>query len=270
MIVFLQLTTAGSDSGPFDLYSNLDGYITAFETGVDKATLEAGYSTTVPDGASIVRITSTGDCINSVDITLRLAECDLDGYVENITTTTTTTALPIVSCEGTANSGGLELKDQYVSLDPAGGVITFLFNPQGQVDKLEIYHGLPQDGGINKKSTTSMTATTNDNVFDNVWGTPPDNLLPNDPDLPVDQFIGTNKMPYAPTRQAQFTADTGYDIPNMFVGGITYDQIVWWKYTSADYLIDPIATIRATGGSTDTIWDTLRACPTTTTTTTLL
>lgn len=93
MIVLLTLTTAGSDSGPFNLYSNLDGYITAFETGVDKATLEAGYSTTVPDGASVVRITSTGDCINFVDITLRLAECDLDGYVENITTTTTTTTI---------------------------------------------------------------------------------------------------------------------------------------------------------------------------------
>lgn len=91
MIVFLQLTTAGSDTGPFDLYSNLDGYIIAFETGVNKATLETGYSTTVPDYTNTVRITSTGDCINSVDITLRLAECDLDGYVENITTTTTST-----------------------------------------------------------------------------------------------------------------------------------------------------------------------------------
>lgn len=92
MIVFLKLTTAGSDTGPFDLYSNLDGYDTPFETGVDVAILEAGYSTEVPDGATIVRIQSTGDCINYIDITLRLAECDLAGYVENITTTTTSTS----------------------------------------------------------------------------------------------------------------------------------------------------------------------------------
>ena len=77
LLVLLTLTTAGSDTGPFDLYSDLDGFITPFETGVDKATLEAGYSTTVPDGASIVRITSTGDFVNSVDITLRLADCNL-------------------------------------------------------------------------------------------------------------------------------------------------------------------------------------------------
>jgi hypothetical protein len=97
MIVLLTLTTAGSETGPFDLYSDLDGFITPFETGVDKATLEAGYSTEVPDGASIVRITSAGDCVNSVDITLRLADCNLEGYVQAITTTTTTTGAPVIT-----------------------------------------------------------------------------------------------------------------------------------------------------------------------------
>jgi hypothetical protein len=259
MTVLITLTTAGADSGPFDLYTNLDGYVSAFATGVSKSALLAGYaSSAVPDFATIIRVKSTGDCVNYIDITL-----------VGTTTTTTTTLVPSVPCEGTTDSGGLELKDQYVNLDPDGGVITFLFDPLGQVDKLEIYHGLPENGGVNKKSTTSMTATTNNNVFDNIWGTPPDNLLPNDPNLPVDQFIGTNKG-VAPTRQSEFTIDTGYDIPNMTISGVTYDQIVWWKYTSADYLINPIATIRATGGSAGTAWYSIRACPTTTTTTTII
>lgn len=90
MIVLLTLTTAGSDTGPFNLYSNLDGFITPFETGIYKSVLESGYLTEVPDGASIVRLTSTGDCVNSIDITLRLADCNLEGYVENITTSTST------------------------------------------------------------------------------------------------------------------------------------------------------------------------------------
>ena len=90
MTIFLQLTIAGSDTGPFDLYSNFD-YLIPFETGVSKIDLEAGYTTIVPDYATTIRITSTGDCINSTDITLRTAECELDGYVEEITTTTTTT-----------------------------------------------------------------------------------------------------------------------------------------------------------------------------------
>jgi len=97
MIVFLTLTTAGSDTGPFDLYSNLNEFSIPFEEGVSKATLEAGYSTEVPDGASVVRITSAGDCVNSVDITLRLADCNLAGYVQEITTTTTTTSAPVIT-----------------------------------------------------------------------------------------------------------------------------------------------------------------------------
>lgn len=174
-----------------------------------------------------------------------------------------TTAV-IVPCNGTADAGAYELVDLYVSLDSTGGVIVFLFDPFGLVDKLEIYHGLPQVGGVNKKATTSQLAPGdfggNYGPFDNIWGTEPDILLPNDPSLPVDQFIGTIKGT-VPTRQAQYTADTGYTISSMTIGSITYDQVIWWKYTTADYLINPIATIRAVGGSTGTAWNSIRICP---------
>ena len=84
MTVLLTLTTAGTDSGPFNLYSNLDDYALAFESGVDKTFLEAGYaSSLVPDFTTVVRILSTGVCTTYVDITL-----------EEITTTTTTTLVP--------------------------------------------------------------------------------------------------------------------------------------------------------------------------------
>jgi uncharacterized protein (TIGR02145 family) len=100
MIVFLQLTTAGIDSGPFDLYSNLDAYSEPFEENVSRDSLIAGYSTDVPDYATTVRITSKENCISSVDITLRDVECDLDGYTVEITTTTTTTTIPsVIICD---------------------------------------------------------------------------------------------------------------------------------------------------------------------------
>ena len=84
MTVLITLTVAGSDSGPFNLYSNLDGYISAFESGVSKASLLAGYaSSVVPDFTTTIRILSTGTCTNYVDI-----------IVEEITTTTTTTIAP--------------------------------------------------------------------------------------------------------------------------------------------------------------------------------
>lgn len=85
MTVLITLTTAGADSGPFDLYSNLDGYVSAFETGISKSALLAGYSSNlVPDYTSTIRIKSNGVCVNYIDIEL-----------ESIITTTTTTTIPI-------------------------------------------------------------------------------------------------------------------------------------------------------------------------------
>jgi hypothetical protein len=81
MTVLITLTVAGADSGPFNLYSNLDGYVTAFESGVDKTALLTGYSSSlVPDYTTVVRVLSTGDCTNYIDIVL-----------DQVTTTTTTT-----------------------------------------------------------------------------------------------------------------------------------------------------------------------------------
>ena len=84
MILTITLTTAGADTGPFNLYSDVDGYLSAFETGVSKASLLAGYiSSLVPNGTTIVRVMSASAlCTNYVDITIS-GECG--------TTTTTTT-----------------------------------------------------------------------------------------------------------------------------------------------------------------------------------
>jgi hypothetical protein len=82
MNILLTLTTAGTDTGPFSLFSNVDGYVTAFETGVSKAALVAGYLTILaPVGTTTVRIKSTGLCTNYIDVVL----------TEPTTTTTTTT-----------------------------------------------------------------------------------------------------------------------------------------------------------------------------------
>ena len=71
MTVLITLTVAGTDSGPFNLYSNRDGFVSAFETGVSKAALLAGYSSAlVPDFTTTVRVLSTGDCANYIDIVL--------------------------------------------------------------------------------------------------------------------------------------------------------------------------------------------------------
>lgn len=87
MTVLITLTVAGTDSGPFNLYSNLDGYTSPFETGVSKASLLAGYSSAlVPDYTTVIRVLSTGDCTNYIDITLDAPP--------TTSTTSTSTTLP--------------------------------------------------------------------------------------------------------------------------------------------------------------------------------
>jgi hypothetical protein len=71
MTVLLTLTTAGLDTTIFDLYSDIDGFTTPFETDVTVASLIAGYSSSlVPDYTSVVRIQAKERCVNYVDIIL--------------------------------------------------------------------------------------------------------------------------------------------------------------------------------------------------------
>lgn len=91
MTVLITLTSAGTDTGPFDLYSDADGYVSAFETGVSKAALVSGYSSSlVPNTATIIRVKSTGVCNNYIDIPLTTTTTT----TTSSTTTTTTTAAP--------------------------------------------------------------------------------------------------------------------------------------------------------------------------------
>lgn len=86
MTVFITLTIAGTDSGPFDLFSDVDGFLYPFETGVSKSALISGYSSSVvPDFTKAIRVKSNGTlCTNQVDIP-----------VDYTTTTTTTTIVPL-------------------------------------------------------------------------------------------------------------------------------------------------------------------------------
>ena len=164
--------------------------------------------------------------------------------------------VPNLACGSTAISGGEGVTDYSLDLDPAGGLVAFLVNGQGQPDKFEIFHGLPFAN--DKKATSSMSASGNEGPFENTFGTSPLNQIPTTDQLESDQFIGAYKGGI-PNRISEFFNDTGFTIPTMTVGGITYQQVVWWQYTAADYTNNPNATIRITGPS-GTGWDALRLC----------
>lgn len=103
MTVLITLTIAGSDTGPFDLYSDVDGFVVPFENNVPKASLVSGYtSTLVPGGATIIRVKSDSICTNYIDLiigattTTTTSTSTSTTTSTSSTTTTTTTAAPII------------------------------------------------------------------------------------------------------------------------------------------------------------------------------
>lgn len=65
------ITTPSSseDTGPFYLFSNVDGFTVPFEKNIPRLNMLAGYvSTVVPDSTTTVRIKSEGYCIEYVDV----------------------------------------------------------------------------------------------------------------------------------------------------------------------------------------------------------
>ena len=71
MTAIITLTTAGADTGPFNIFSNVDNYVTAFEINVSKSNLLQGFtSINIPTEASILRIKSMASCSNFIDISM--------------------------------------------------------------------------------------------------------------------------------------------------------------------------------------------------------
>ena len=118
MNVLVTLTSAGIDTGPFYLYSNYNNYTVPIDSGIPRDALLAGYvCTTVPSGATYIRVESTGDCTNHVDIAISFPT----------TTTTTSTSFPKSAIACTTD------------------FIAFASDKRG-VTSLKVIHGVGQSG----------------------------------------------------------------------------------------------------------------------------
>jgi hypothetical protein len=124
MTVLITLTTAGADTGPFNLYSNVDGYVSAFETGVSKAALVAGYSSAlVPNGTTTIRIKSTGTCVNYIDVTVVTTTTT----TSSTSSTTTSTSSTTTTTSSTAAPTQLFVYAKYIN-SPSAGNLQFSIN----------------------------------------------------------------------------------------------------------------------------------------------
>lgn len=155
--VLITLTLAGSDTGPFSLYSNIDGYAVAFETNIPRLALEVGYlCSIVPDSADTIRVQSDNPiCDNYVDLTIvssttTTSSTSTTSTSTSTTSTTTTTPATIEfdafscrnagSCDGTPGTcsvvGAIVVGNypvgSYVELNIiSGGTVTLLSSDPG-------------------------------------------------------------------------------------------------------------------------------------------
>jgi hypothetical protein len=87
--VFVQLTVAGTNVGPFIIVPLPDATPT---WGISKANLIIGETYSVPDNTNTIRIQSTGQCTNYIDLVIGEVSTTTTTTTSSPTTTTTTTS----------------------------------------------------------------------------------------------------------------------------------------------------------------------------------
>lgn len=72
MTGIITVNTIGIDITKFNLFSNINGFTSAFETNIDKPLINSGFPTNnIPNGTTIVRVMSSeGACTNYIDISI--------------------------------------------------------------------------------------------------------------------------------------------------------------------------------------------------------
>lgn len=146
MNVYIILTIAGTDVGPFDLYSDVDGFVTAFETGVSRADLVAGYtSVVVPIGTTQIKVQSTGDCTNYIIIDVATPTTSTTSTTTSTTSTTTTTTTT-VSVTTTTTTTVAETFYRITQCAPLSADFTIAKTETVNLGDILAFNTIPPDG----------------------------------------------------------------------------------------------------------------------------
>lgn len=96
MLIQITITIPPSGlAGPFDLFSDADGYASPFRTQVPTDDMLLGYIVELPLGATIIRVCSVGDCTNCIDLPTNCPTTTTTSTSPTTTTTSSTTLPPV-------------------------------------------------------------------------------------------------------------------------------------------------------------------------------
>jgi hypothetical protein len=132
MTVLITLTTAGSLTGPFNLCTNIDGFVTPFETGVAKSVLVAGYTCVlVPTGTTSIQVRSTGVCIDVITLPIVGVSTTTSTTVAPTTLTTSTTTAPVGTTSTTSTTTSTSTTSTTTTTIPPLTCAAFILNAPG-------------------------------------------------------------------------------------------------------------------------------------------
>ena len=213
--VLITLTLAGTDTGPFNLYSNIDGYATPFESSVAKIDLEAGYmSVLVPDDATTIRVASDNPlCDNYVNLTIvtttttsTSSTTTTTTSTSTSTTTTTTTVAPTTTTTTTSNEFDVAIYGKLEDSVLSGGVTIEYSLTNNGLDWATVGGGWA-DTVCTLRGTVSAIPTGSTLYIRVVAGVESPvqfggdnlNLCPSSNTLCIDSFVVTTNSDYAVT-----------------------------------------------------------------------
>ena len=105
MTILIDLSVAGVNTGPFNLYSDADGYTSAFATNITRQQLLDGYPAVVLNGTTNIKLQSLNDiCPNDTILPVNATTTTTTTTNNTITTTTTTTAAPTTTTTTTLST----------------------------------------------------------------------------------------------------------------------------------------------------------------------
>ena len=151
-LIEITLTIDGQ-AGPFDLFSNVDNYVQAFDTQVPAASLTAGYIVVAPAGTSTVRVCSTSRvCTNCVDIPTNCPTTTTTTSSSTSTTTSTSTSTSTTTTEQPPNKLNWELitntPSSLIAADPQSSNLKIDVNGVNVVDATITGKASTQSGTI--------------------------------------------------------------------------------------------------------------------------
>jgi hypothetical protein len=165
----------GGDAGPFDLYSNTDGYVVPFATNISASALIVGYTATnVPNGTTTIRVQSVGVCTNFINVQVNVlptttTTSSTSTSSTSTTTTTSTTAVPTTTTTSSSSTSTSTSTSTTTTCpcyiwdvsptapDVAAGLILTYTNCDGNLTNDNVLFARPFERCIQSGSTPELT-----------------------------------------------------------------------------------------------------------------